>query len=56
MASYTSDGEEQDRLIVPPEGEAVDSLDAYVSPLCPPFPIHHNVRLNEIHADIPNPR
>jgi hypothetical protein len=36
MASYTSESEEQARLIVPPEGEAVDSLDAYVR-LPPPL-------------------
>ncbi|KFZ13296.1 hypothetical protein V502_06699 [Pseudogymnoascus sp. VKM F-4520 (FW-2644)] len=52
MASYTSDGEEQARLIVPPEGTVVDSIDAYTYPILDDelYNIIHDIVL-KVHRD-----
>ncbi|KFY26786.1 hypothetical protein V493_03884 [Pseudogymnoascus sp. VKM F-4281 (FW-2241)] len=52
MASYNSDDEEQARLIVPPEGEVVDSIDAYTYPILDDelYNIIHDIVL-KVHRD-----
>ncbi|OBT68438.1 hypothetical protein VE03_02864 [Pseudogymnoascus sp. 23342-1-I1] len=52
MASYTSDSEDQARLIVPPEGEVVDSIDAYTYPILDDelYNIIHDIVL-KVHRD-----